>query len=695
MATNLADLSPDAVGLIFDLVDSSSLLRGILVGCTRLNSKIFGAVSRFKHEYSHTARCAKWPKLLASFLALKHLFVYAYDAVGIDPAAAVYDVDLMALPSTLCTLELHFDNDFFCLASLPLSDEEGPFSPRLRPGLKDKFPNLQHLSWHRRPPPNWDVTSWKNDVAAWLPSLGLSDVPVSLLEASKFPSTTYQLSVELPLVDAEPSLPGNQPQLPSSLVMLSVSKPQQDARARTPNILASELWFLKSLQHLTSLEFSPTLVDSQLLLLLPRSLQRLQMRCVEAELESFAHFPQALTWLEIRFQNLFSSTTGARNTADELDLLWYTDGLPLDFLPSMRETVVMKLPSKLSRLPASIWELIRPRDWEVFPSKCAAVSISFGVSLDTRHIPFIPHLPIHIQRIRITARCTPQFIEVLPRQVRHLTLHHFAEQWDLPYDVGSDEERQASSALVQPIFESISQRLVMLHTLQFLFDTTFDLATLHHLQAPNLRKLQLTLNRADPDIPIVPQEFEPDWKVPSCFAALHHLHIDSQASQYFGNGVLLILQAAQELKEFSVSTVDVFMDVPFPSAWVPFLPPKLQYFSAALDLCDLDTFKSLPRSIQTLNIDNTLRYSSRWDWPDLLALPPNISRAYLPCPKGESLSDEATLANLNEMAKHFVSDPSFLIGGPEDSIVNRTHPRASITSMIAAERSIRSKANEV
>lgn len=171
MAMNLAGLCSEVVGLIFDMVDSKSLLRTLMVGNAILNSKIKRSLRYFSHAIDYRTRFARWPNFSA-FPALEHVSVQSKDPIRDLSAACIYEVDLLALPSTLRTLDLGFYNSYLCLVELPpLTYTGGPFTPRLRQDLKNHFKHLKSVACSEQYiPEDWNMRrfGWLGSHAGFL-----------------------------------------------------------------------------------------------------------------------------------------------------------------------------------------------------------------------------------------------------------------------------------------------------------------------------------------------------------------------------------------------------------------------------------------------------------------------------------------------------------------------------------------------
>lgn len=221
MVTTLSDLSSEVLSTILDLLEASSLLHLVICGNTRLNMKIRSSARRFVDECP-PGQDSLWPKCFHHFPALEHVAVRCGSPYNYSLS---YDVDLLALPATLRTLELSFSNSLLCLVELPLPSRQ-PCQPRLRPDLPAKFKHLKRLSWSidRSLPEmrNWRLDKFTQDLCAW-PSLLLapwpeSAPPLTLINTGLLPDTTLALSV---LLSGSTKAP--ETKLPSSLTHLEIS----------------------------------------------------------------------------------------------------------------------------------------------------------------------------------------------------------------------------------------------------------------------------------------------------------------------------------------------------------------------------------------------------------------------------------------------------------------------------------------
>lgn len=648
MATTLADLSADAIGLIFDLLsDSKWLVPALLVGNTALNNKIFGKVSRFSVTYSYNARHARWPKILASFLALEHVSICANDPAANVSPACVYGVELLALPPTLRKLELNFCGDLLCLIDLPpLSYIEGKsFTPRLRSDLRDRFKNLETLTFGHSIP-DWDLSRLAEDFASWPLSMEywphfLPTIPLS--RVSSLPDGVLNLSIH---ISADPSQQDEASRLPPSLLTLRLSKdvPREFATSNHRYFQKHELVpLLSQPKHLTSLRFVTKTIDTELLLLLPHTLLSLSIISMEAELESFAHFPPELTSLIARFDTVFSSRTGHRqgSSFDDYD----GDGLPYEFLPSMREDVVAKLPKRLERIPGCIWILIRPKDWDAVPSRQARTGPDYPIALANHHTPYLQHLPLNTEHITLYSEVTSlALISALPSTLVevHLSLCVVLDGGasvhpEIELKTVNDAVRHFTSLL-----EALSRCSPLLRFLYLAIDPWFDLALLHHLRAPNLMELHFDTDDISPDDLADPLRPRPPAESPQCLSSLRLLRIDKDAWIILQEAMPCILKGCTSLKELFLPSEPPA----FPSRWLSMLPPTLEYFCGVIDQLDSETFQAFPKSIQEMILYSIGR--TDYDLPDLLFLPRGLRSISMAPPKGRHLPSGSTLDILRE-----------------------------------------------
>lgn len=346
-------------------------------------------------------------------------------------------------------------------------------------------------------------------------------------------------------------------------------------------------------------------------------------------------------------------------------------------MPNMRTAVVEKLPTKLKLLPEPIWVLIRPEDWSAFPSKNASSRTPYHLTLTDSHIPYIPYLPNGIRHIAFSEDCTRQLelASVLPRNVSYLFL-----------PLGSP--KQVAYGLTQTTLETISRRIWRLKTLVLFLDTFSlgnDLSLLSHLKAPYLRTLYF-VSGADFD----PTSFERPTlssvpNVPLNFASLRQLHFESGGFLLVEHALLYIFNACPNLEELSLFTgLGAEVVAHFPASMVPLLPPKLNSFEAPMDILDADTFRSFPRTLTSLEIAET-KHEAKWYLHELLLLPRIISYIALPQPKTDQLSQEITVAALDELAKFFDLDPHICLIDEENTVASSTQ-RPSLSVMIITER---------
>lgn len=669
MPSTLASLSPEAVGLIFDWVDARSLLRAVFAGSTVLNNKIFGCVSRFEHYFGSTVRRAraKWPKILSSFVSLEHVSICSNAATAGAESACIYEVDLLALPEALRTLELKFYNSLLCVVELPpLTYSEGDaFTPRLRSDLRHRFKKLERLTFEHSIH-DWDLSKLAEDLASWplfIEDWGLPLPRIPLARTSHLSDGVLSLAIQVSDKHAQQE---KVPTLPPSLLFLKLSKAGPFPGA--PTLLrhrptADQLWFQKpelallaQLKHLTSLDFPTKTIDTELLSLLPHTLLLLTLQSADAELESFAHFPTELTRLTCKFQSIFSSTTSKRLALSEFG----DTGLPDDFLPSMRD-VVEKLPKRLQHLPDHIWRIIRPKDWDAFPSRQARTSAVSPVTLSLAHAPYLSHLPPKIGHVYLT--CTfPSlaYISALnPLVSLHLPLRVVGEHG---MRVDSDEELEAAILRITSILEVLARWTTTLKVLHLDIDGKFDLAFLHHLgSALKLNELYFQAfeepDRDDIESSKSRSRAQLEQNPPQCLASVKHLLIDDFAWNILQPDVPCIFKACGALEELLLPE---WTPVQLPADWISLLPPTLEYCSFSLVTLDSDVFKALPRSLRTIIVRSSDH--NNWDLPDFLFLPRCLRFISLPPPRGETLPRENAVALLRELANEFDEDVEMVIG---------------------------------
>lgn len=288
--TKLSDLSDDVVSAILDLVGGDSLFRVILLGSATLNKKIMRAIRRFEMVYDWWLHDLVWPKsLLSSLSALEHLSVTATDQ-NRNSSVLVHSVDLMALPSTLRTLKLEFEEAVFCLIDLPPpSYTGGPFTPRLRSEFKEKFVNLTTLQL--RPPLHhtWNFNQFWKESLLWPLDVDPILYPYPLEHVSELPDSISALKVRIP--DEQSAEHALEVCFPPALSQLALFKYNPHGGPFAA-IATRELPPLSMLANLTTLTFRIQRMDQNLLSLLPHHSLRSKsstLTCSETFPGSCAH----------------------------------------------------------------------------------------------------------------------------------------------------------------------------------------------------------------------------------------------------------------------------------------------------------------------------------------------------------------------------------------------------------------------
>lgn len=690
MATTLAHLDADLLGSILDMVDSTSLMRTLIIGNKVLNNKLYRTVRRFEHVMESAKPRTFAPKIISRFSALTHISLSRGYLSGPLQCCVVHGIDVMAFPATLQSLELYFTNSLFCLLeSLPTASTRQPYVPRLRQDLKLKFKHLERVSWSQGLHDwmqNWDLLRFAEDCCAF--PLVLDPWPydfpsISLDRAVALPSTTQSLKIEVTDSDTIAKV-----RLLPTLKHLTVSHHvpiTEDFLCNLPSTL-EQLRFrnednmedyvircsmapIRRFQLLSSLEINPECCNTDFVRLLPQSLTQVYFGASNLEFESLAHFPANITGLKLHYENVYSSSTGAH--LEEFLAYDLTD----DFCPNMRE-VVSKLPRRLRFTNPHVFRLVRPCDWDVLPREQFRGIYGLDLEIETEAGPFIAKLPQTFERVALTAGgATLPLVSGLPIFLRGLSAFLRASALGLSSRPGSTEESEAVLRYNESLFETLSKRTPLLKSLELDIDHSFEFNHMRHLQVPlqSMTISAISLPR------IIPKTSRALSQPLACLSSLQILFLQYNTVFLLGDALPSLLRSCPQLTQLTIED-QITNEV------LPCLPSSLREIRVPFKMVDADLFRALPRGLNQMDLRPTAfsRYAeSQWHLHDLFFLPTQIRSVKLPKPANKPSSEEETKSILRVVADAFPNHVRFDIGPVFEEDTNFVYDSSSIGSMDA------------
>lgn len=701
--TTLDFLSSDVLGSILDLLYGSDLIHIVFCGSTRLNAKIFASLRHFTHIYSSRSR-PTWPKLLSRFSALESLSLWVCYPHVCQPLA---HVDILSLSPTLRHLDLNFCNAFLSLLELPPEGYTADqYMPSVRSDIRERFNHLRTLksNWKMTPEMRkWDFTRVAKELCEWteIPLMPLSHYGIYDIEAiCNLPDGTKSLTVTFPdqsTRDWKTSF-----HLPSGLDTLLIMSPESIAPRNVFELLPTNLRSLEvmslatdkkphslsvPLPPLAYLSIEQNTCDSVFIRFLPKTLTRLVVRAHTTELESFAVLPPSLTSCGLIWQKLTSSTTGCTIDAGQLVS---PSGLSDEFLPSMRESVVLKLPRGLQHLLWINLRLFRPKDWDALPRGLQWTLYDTLITITPDQVKFASSLPIHVAALAVR-QLTPEDLQQLPRNLTSLNLDIALH--NLPSNLRTkDYMRRMLRELV---------RFRNLRSLTLRICESFDARLLFDIGAP-LENLCLDVMETQETAAYTsPTEQEGEWTLPKHnLARLRKLVFSRQCLRMLHSHWSLILPACLNLEILNCKDVGMEIEPPlFPAGLVRDLP-KLTSLVVPLDCIDVSLFPLLPARLTNLDVHNSPE--GGYELQDMRLLPKTLAYVHLPAPESDMDSRLATELLDSMIPSIFELGTTIKAGYPQDSMdelyrnTSNTDRRdvpqeSSLVDLVQRERQARQK----
>lgn len=701
MARIVSDLSHDALGMILEYLNGITVFRLIIAGSTALTNKVLSSTRRFTLTWPYTER-AIWPSILSRFSALES-FQLSISVSG--DLVEVHNMDLLSLSPKLRKLNLNFSNAFLSLLDLPPPDYvDGVFVPHLRSDIRARFKNLEELRCNWNMPTvmrKWDYSEFVKEACAWtvLPQVSVTSFGINEIEdAVTLPESTRSMSLDPRFMKGEEWLKTFR--LPNSLTELRVSGAHGFGTHNLFDHLPTQLQALTVFQsrntdfnisspklaHLTFLHVNHLISNTSFFTYLPPTMTTLITDAREAELECLAVLPPNLIHFYFHWNELFSSTTGKRiNSSFHSTRMHNYDGLPADFFPNMRDSIVAKLPRSLKDISKSTLLLISPKDRGALPRNLRDFVDPLVVL--PHHLEYVSTWPWQLKSFK-TCQLTPSQTQELPRTLTRLSIDMC---W--PSSVEQVASERSHTHMLQ-----ILSKFRNLIDLTLEIDESFAAEQLFAIGA-KVERLSLyksTNSHNGPNEALQVEEEAPMDTQSSCtFDRLKKLHLDEFSLRLLHPLWPRIVPACTSLEVLSCLGIDATTPrhYLFPGEMLSALP-NLTWCNISVESLDASLFPLLSKKLETLDLRQTP--NSSYELDDLRLLPPSLQNIVLPLPNNKSTSNDPTLVLDKIVAEHFSTETHLRIGNFANNpplFKRSTVPSSSLEYLLKVEREARQRSS--